>query len=317
MYWFARGLKRAGVRVWVDEANLTPTTVAFIDDSIESAIARAKCLLVLLSPYAKNSRWVKAEITKAINQEKPVIPVLIHGSIEESVPFILTVNRVVDARDQMPQALDLIRKVLYRKFEIGEIKDIHTTVIYRGSSLVQVTTTQINQQQSVIPKLVKPGAYERQRQRLFVLMFVVIALIIILLLTAIGNDDTLPTATPLPTALPFIPPNVPPVAVPTNDASINLAPSAITGNVNLGTIQEGLVYILIANALYHQDVNMRSPLGGIRVLTDLIVVVSRNNSEFIVDDGEQHWVHVSRQNTNQPLGWVRLSDLREFQTFDS
>ena len=90
-------LRAAGIDVWTDE-NLTPGTEDW-QDAIEDAIEHCTSLLVLLSPDAKNSPWVRREIRYAKVQRKPVFPTLVRGNDHDAVPFELINAQWVDIRD--------------------------------------------------------------------------------------------------------------------------------------------------------------------------------------------------------------------------
>jgi TIR domain len=48
-------------------------------DKIDNAIAGCACLIVIMTPAAKTSRWVQREILLAENRGKPIYPVLLAG----------------------------------------------------------------------------------------------------------------------------------------------------------------------------------------------------------------------------------------------
>jgi hypothetical protein len=87
-------LRSSGLTVWTDEG-IEPGTPLW-KDSIESAIESTGCLVVILSPSAKKSIWVKRELEYAEVQEKRAFPLLARGNIKDSIPFALIGMQFVD-----------------------------------------------------------------------------------------------------------------------------------------------------------------------------------------------------------------------------
>jgi len=78
-------LRSKDITVWTDE-RLTPGTPNW-QVSIENAIRECKGLVILLSPSAANSKWVREEQVFASNLEKPVFALLVKGDKTNAVPF--------------------------------------------------------------------------------------------------------------------------------------------------------------------------------------------------------------------------------------
>jgi len=55
-------LRKQGITVWVDNERLKPGTSAW-EAEIERAIPNSYAIVVLLSPDAKDTAWVRREIT--------------------------------------------------------------------------------------------------------------------------------------------------------------------------------------------------------------------------------------------------------------
>ncbi len=79
----AVGLERAGVSVWWDRQIEVGSEW---DKTIEDALASAKCVVVLWTGHAKDSRWVRAEAREALNTEK-VVPVMLEAN---AIPLAFT-----------------------------------------------------------------------------------------------------------------------------------------------------------------------------------------------------------------------------------
>ena len=69
-------LRKQGIKVWVDNEKLVPGTRAW-EAEIEKAIPESYAVVVLLSPDAKQSRWVRREITLADQNHIKIFPALI------------------------------------------------------------------------------------------------------------------------------------------------------------------------------------------------------------------------------------------------
>ncbi len=90
-------LRKQGIKVWVDNEKLTPGTPVW-EEEIEKAINGAYAVVVILSPDAKNSEWVRREITYADQYRKRVFPVLVNGDEDASIPLRLITRQFVDIR---------------------------------------------------------------------------------------------------------------------------------------------------------------------------------------------------------------------------
>jgi len=79
----AAGLEQSGISVWWDRQIQVGSEW---DKTIEDALAAAKCVVVLWTGHAKNSRWVRAEAREALNSEK-VVPVMLEAN---AIPLTFT-----------------------------------------------------------------------------------------------------------------------------------------------------------------------------------------------------------------------------------
>lgn len=108
-------LRAAGFDVWSDE----DLTIGSIDwqRSVQRAIDAADYLLVLLSPDARESPWVAAEIHYARTQNIKVLPLLTRGSLNESTPFSVIQMRVIDITGNFESAMArLIAAIMQGQF---------------------------------------------------------------------------------------------------------------------------------------------------------------------------------------------------------
>ncbi len=65
---------------------------------IEEAILASRCLVVILSPTAAKSKWVRAELDFAELHNKKIFPILAKGSEQDSVPFGFATAQWIDIR---------------------------------------------------------------------------------------------------------------------------------------------------------------------------------------------------------------------------
>lgn len=96
-------LRSAGFDVWTDE-DLAVGTVDW-QRSIQRTIDQTDYMLVLLSPDAVRSDWVIAEIEYARIQNTRVLPILVRGSFDTSVPQNLITVNVLDVRENFDGAM--------------------------------------------------------------------------------------------------------------------------------------------------------------------------------------------------------------------
>ena len=99
-------LKKAGFSLWTDEA-LTPGTFDW-EVAIEENIAKSDALVVILSPDAKKSAWVRREISYAENNDKHIYPILWRGDVNSSIPISLIRYQFVDIRDNLDSGINRI-----------------------------------------------------------------------------------------------------------------------------------------------------------------------------------------------------------------
>lgn len=93
-----------GLPVWTDETGLEPGTPDW-EKAIERAIEQAGCMVALLSPDAKQSKWVAIEISFAEERGISIFPVLLRGEPSGAIPFRLTNYQWIDARSNYNQAI--------------------------------------------------------------------------------------------------------------------------------------------------------------------------------------------------------------------
>lgn len=77
----AEDLQRTGLNIWIDQSGLRPSEPW--DKGIENALETSAYFVVILSPSAISSSNVLNEINFAIEEKKPVIPVIISHNIKK------------------------------------------------------------------------------------------------------------------------------------------------------------------------------------------------------------------------------------------
>lgn len=92
-----RDLIATGIEIWTDE-NLQAGTPAW-QDAIEKALDEALCLVVIMTPEAKKSKWVKREIGYAQVTDTRIFPLLALGEEREAVPLPLVNHQWIDIRE--------------------------------------------------------------------------------------------------------------------------------------------------------------------------------------------------------------------------
>ncbi len=92
-------LRKEGLTVWIDQTNLEPGTLSW-DRAIEEAIMNAGCFVVLLSPSARRSEWVREELHYAKTLGKRIFPLLANGDAPSAIPFGFSTVQYTDIRGE-------------------------------------------------------------------------------------------------------------------------------------------------------------------------------------------------------------------------
>ncbi len=106
----AQQLRSLGRGVWVDQLDIPKG--ARWDEAVEAALRASPCLMVVLSPASVKSQNVLDEVAFALDERRPVLPILLQPV---AVPFRLKRLQYIDftgehdaAFDQLLAALDLV-----------------------------------------------------------------------------------------------------------------------------------------------------------------------------------------------------------------
>lgn len=164
-------LRTHGAHVWVDE-NLEVGS----DDwkkIVERAISESTAMVAILSPDAKGSDWVLAEISRAKMNEVRVFPLLIRGEPRDSIPFGLENANWFDARTNLhartaifaqdvckqlgiTSTENLIRQVKQLERQLQERKEAEAALrqqIEDRDKVVETLRSQLRQRETNIRKL--------------------------------------------------------------------------------------------------------------------------------------------------------------------
>lgn len=106
-------LGKAGIAVWTDDVGLEPGTPQWMS-AIEEALERADCLLVVMSPEAKGSKWVSREVRYAEVMKIRIFPVLVRGGTHDAIPINLINTQRADLRQNYEDGVARLISVLNR-----------------------------------------------------------------------------------------------------------------------------------------------------------------------------------------------------------
>ena len=110
----AQQLRLQGCKVWVDQLDIPKG--ARWDEAVEGALRASACLMVVLSPASVQSQNVLDEVAFALDEKRPVLPILLQPV---AVPFRLKRLQYIDftgdyaaAFEQLAAALDVQAQAL-------------------------------------------------------------------------------------------------------------------------------------------------------------------------------------------------------------
>ena len=114
-------LQASGFTIWTDE-DLTPGTPSWMT-SVETAIQTSGCIVVLLTPESKKSRWVERELTSASNHGMPIFPLLARGDERSSVPLLLSSYQWSDIRKERDYRMSVRKLIRSVRAELSKLKE--------------------------------------------------------------------------------------------------------------------------------------------------------------------------------------------------
>src|SRR5258708_322885 len=78
-YALAQALRANDYEVWIDARSIPGSSDW--EDEIKVALDSAYLVIVIMTPRAEQSQWVKREKNEAINRGKPILPLLREGGV--------------------------------------------------------------------------------------------------------------------------------------------------------------------------------------------------------------------------------------------
>lgn len=92
-------LQNQGIQVWIDREGLQPGTLDW-EEALRTAIRAARAVLLIASPNARSSRYVRDELRIAEMYQRPVYPLWIAGSHwMDAIPLGWGTVQYIDARE--------------------------------------------------------------------------------------------------------------------------------------------------------------------------------------------------------------------------
>ena len=114
----AERLRASGFDVWIDNAKLRSSDNWW--EAIVYALRQCGAFIIIMTPEARQSRWVQREVTLADNWQKRIFPLLLEGDNWEI--FVLTQYSDVRSGELPPQAFfDKLAEVAPRQQGSGRI----------------------------------------------------------------------------------------------------------------------------------------------------------------------------------------------------
>jgi len=133
-------LRQQGIKVWVDNEKLIPGTPIW-EEEIEKAIKGASAVVVILSPDAKNSEWVRREISLADQNRKRIFPVLVRGDEDSSISLRLITRQFVDLRENEKAGLASLHDALSGYLNEEDIQGQAEKVVIKETAILETEKT--------------------------------------------------------------------------------------------------------------------------------------------------------------------------------
>lgn len=111
-------LRGAGVSLWVDEDGLEPGTADW-ETAVGQAIRGTNCVVVILSPDAEQSLWVRRELAMAETLGKRIFPILVRGDETDAIPIRLMAHQWVDGRGDYAAAISKLLGAVKKHLNIS------------------------------------------------------------------------------------------------------------------------------------------------------------------------------------------------------
>ncbi|GCE06803.1 nSTAND1 domain-containing NTPase [Dictyobacter aurantiacus] len=110
-----RDLYTHGISAWIDQESIQPGTPDW-EEALRSAVRSSNAVLLIASPRARSSRYVKDELRIAEMYRRPIYPVWVAGDQwMEAIPIGWGSTQYIDARaDNYTQAIQAIVRSVYQ-----------------------------------------------------------------------------------------------------------------------------------------------------------------------------------------------------------
>lgn len=108
-------LEKCNLKVWYDQ-ELKRRSTSNWGEFLEDKIRESSGLIVLLSPNAKQSKWVNAEITCAEENGIQIFPVLIENERTNAIPFTLVNNQTYPIYAESNSDLGLLVEAVQSRY---------------------------------------------------------------------------------------------------------------------------------------------------------------------------------------------------------
>ncbi len=125
-----------GIHVWIDREGLQPGTLDW-EEALRTTIRAARAALLIASPNARSSRYVRDELRIAEMYQRPVYPLWIAGTQwMDAVPLGWGGTQYIDARESryetaMPELVELLNKASSTPAKVPEL-DFEPRNPYKG-----------------------------------------------------------------------------------------------------------------------------------------------------------------------------------------
>lgn len=113
-------LEAEGLKVWTDEGIALGTSDWM--HSVESAIKTAGCFVVILTPHAHESEWVRKEIGLANIHKLQHFPLVASGTDEESIGLQYAISQRADIRNSYAEEMKKVISAIKHHLKIDSQK---------------------------------------------------------------------------------------------------------------------------------------------------------------------------------------------------
>lgn len=120
-----RVLEEKGIECWIAPRNIRVGSNYTKD--IPSAIRECPSFLLVLSKEAQESRWVNKELSRAINQDKLILPLMIEEfAVSEGFEFLLEDVQIRPYYQEKTQTMREVVEEIQRLMPREKSADVHT-----------------------------------------------------------------------------------------------------------------------------------------------------------------------------------------------